>query len=296
MSYIVPPGLYALGSPDSVSPVVVTANYKMTYDLVRSALAGQSVWLLVLETYGINVWCAAGKGTFGTGELVRRVKAVSLAEVVSHRQLILPLLGAAGVKGVEVAKRCGFIVVFATIRAADLPDFLEKGALPLNSRELTFTVAERLVLTPIELITALRRSWILLILLFMAGGFFSGDFYLPRALLALSGYLAAVLSGAVVAPLLLPWLPSAWFAVKGAATGLLAGLLFCRLAGVASLAFGAATILMIAAVSSFLMLNFTGSTPYTSRSGVKKEMKWALPLQALALLTGAVLFVFERFA
>jgi acetyl-CoA decarbonylase/synthase complex subunit gamma len=112
----------------------------------------------------------------------------------------------------------------------------------------------------------------------------------------LSGYLAAVLSGAVVAPLLLPWLPSAWFAVKGAATGLLAGLLFCRLAGVASLAFGAATILMIAAVSSFLMLNFTGSTPYTSRSGVKKEMKWALPLQALALLTGAVLFVFERFA
>lgn len=67
MRYLVPPGLYAIGEPDPQSPVLVTANYKMSYDLVRQALAGRNVWLLVLETYGINVWCAAGKGTFGTG-------------------------------------------------------------------------------------------------------------------------------------------------------------------------------------------------------------------------------------
>ena len=62
----------------------------MSYDIVRSALARRNCWLLLLETYGINVWCAAGKGTFGTGELVRRIASSRLAEVVSHRRLILP--------------------------------------------------------------------------------------------------------------------------------------------------------------------------------------------------------------
>jgi CO dehydrogenase/acetyl-CoA synthase gamma subunit (corrinoid Fe-S protein) len=66
MDYLVPPGLYAVGNPTPADPVLVTANYKMSYDIVRSVLEGRNVWLLVLETYGINVWCAAGKGTFGT--------------------------------------------------------------------------------------------------------------------------------------------------------------------------------------------------------------------------------------
>jgi len=100
MSYIVPPGLYAIGEPDAEAPVVVTANYKMSFDLVRREMAARNVWLLVLETYGINVWCAAGKGTFGTGELVRRIESSSLSRVVSHRRLILPIMGAAGVKAI----------------------------------------------------------------------------------------------------------------------------------------------------------------------------------------------------
>ena len=80
MSYLVPPGLYAVGDPTPSDPVLVTANYKMSYDLVRRELAGRNAWLLVLETYGINVWCAAGKGTFGTEELVARIAATRLAE------------------------------------------------------------------------------------------------------------------------------------------------------------------------------------------------------------------------
>lgn len=295
MSYLVPPGLYALGAPDADSPVIVTANYKMTYDLVRKALAGKNLWLLVLETYGINVWCASGKGTFGTGELVRRVKSSRLAEVVNHRQLILPLLGAAGVKGVEVLKRVGFKVSFATIRSEDLPEFLARGKATGKARELTFTIAERLILTPVEIVSGVRSSLPLLGLLFLAGGFFSGDFSLPRAVAAVASYLAALLAGSFVAPLLLPWLPSRSFAVKGAVTGLIAGALFCRFAGVESVTFIIAAMMMISAVSSFMMLNFTGSTPFTSRSGVKKEMQWALPLQAFAVLAGVAMIALRRF-
>ena len=79
-SSIVAPGLYRIGDPSPSSAVLVTCNYRMTVDLVRRDLAGNNCWLLVLDTFGVNVWCAAGKGTFGTDELVRRIFAVHLAE------------------------------------------------------------------------------------------------------------------------------------------------------------------------------------------------------------------------
>ncbi len=66
MNYKVDPGLYALADPNDKSPVLVTANYKLTFDKLRSALIRRSVWILVLDTDGVNVWCAAGKGTFST--------------------------------------------------------------------------------------------------------------------------------------------------------------------------------------------------------------------------------------
>src|SRR5512133_65743 len=68
-----PPGLYAVGDPGRDAEVIVTANYGLTFDVVRRALRGLDAWLLVLDTRGVNVWCAAGKGTFGTAELIRRV-------------------------------------------------------------------------------------------------------------------------------------------------------------------------------------------------------------------------------
>src|SRR5512140_119839 len=100
--YRVAPGLYALGSPDGHSPVLVTANYKLTFDVVRRDAAGLDAWILVLDTLGVNVWCAAGEGTFGTGEVIRRVTDARLSEVVGHRRLILPQLGAPGAPAHEV--------------------------------------------------------------------------------------------------------------------------------------------------------------------------------------------------
>src|SRR3972149_4169926 len=66
----VAPGLYALGAPGGDSPVLVTANYKLTFDVLRRDAAGLDAWILVLDTRGINVWCAAGEGTFGTEEAI----------------------------------------------------------------------------------------------------------------------------------------------------------------------------------------------------------------------------------
>lgn len=295
MSYLVPAGLYAIGSPTPEDPVVVTANYKMSYDIVRQALAGRNVWLLVLETFGINVWCAAGKGTFGTDELVRRIEATGLAGVVSHRRLILPILGATGVAAHEVAGRTGFSVSYGTIRAADLPEYLDNGMQTTPAmRELTFSLYDRLVLVPVEIVHA-RTSLVL----------FGGIIYLAATLMggssagfaALFAYLGAVLTGMAIAPILLTWIPGRSFALKGALAGVAWSVIFYLLAGGAgwSLPVTLAAFLALPAISAFYTLNFTGCTNFTSRSGVKKEMRISIPVMGGALFVSVILLVAGRF-
>ncbi|HAA05521.1 MAG TPA: acetyl-CoA synthase subunit gamma, partial [Syntrophobacteraceae bacterium] len=109
MRYTVNPGLYALGEPDSRSPDFATANYKMSFDHLRRALPEHAAWILVLDTNGVNVCCAAGKGTFGTEELVARIRSSGLEQLVEHRHLILPQLAGPGVAAHQgVANVCMF--------------------------------------------------------------------------------------------------------------------------------------------------------------------------------------------
>ena len=124
----------------------------------------------------------------------------------------------------------------------------------------------------------------------LAGGTAAG-------LAALCGYLGAVAAGLVFGPLLLPWLPGRSFAVKGGIVGLLWSGLFYGIAGGAAWngAVTAAVFLALPAVSAFHTLNFTGCTPYTSRSGVKKEMRIALPAMGSALIASLILLLAGRF-
>jgi len=292
MDYKVEPGLYALGTPDAESPVLVTANYKMTFDRLREQLEGLSLWLVVLDTDGVNVWCAAGKGLFGTDELVHRLQVTRLSSVVSHRTVILPQLGAVGVAAHEASKRSGFRVVYGPVRAADVPAFLAAGCKATEAmRTVRFTFRNRLVLTPVELVGMFVPLLVAFGVLFVLNAVGFGHYGWAD----LYGVLGAVFTGAVLAPVLLPWLPGRAFSFKGALLGLLwaAGFLFLNgLPGAP--AFGwfkaAAYLLLLPALSGFLTMNFTGSSTFTSLSGVDKEMKTAVPLMLFAA-AGAVLLL-----
>ncbi len=295
--YRVAPGLYAAGNPADTSPVLVSANYKLSFDALRRELSGLDAWILVLDTRGINVWCAAGKGTFGTDEIVRQVRNVEMDSLVAHRVLVVPQLGAPGVAAGEVAKKCGFTVAYGPVRAQDIRPFLAAGMRASGQmRRVSFTTAERLVLCPVELAGMLKPSlWVALTLLVLGG--VSGEGYSLEAAAdrggsALLVYLAGLLAGTVVTPLLLPWVPGRAFAVKGALTGSLLATLFLalrwsELGGATALAVG----LALPAVSSCVAMNFTGCTPFTSPSGVEKEMRRALPLQFLATLAAGIAWI-----
>jgi hypothetical protein len=300
MTYTVEPGLYALGNPGKSSPVFVTSNYKMSFDRLRQSLPGRSGWVLVLDTQGINVWCAAGKGTFGTTELVSRVEQSGLKQIVSHRDLILPQLGAPGVAAHLVHRLAGFKVNYGPIRAQDLPRFLENGskASP-EMRARTFPLRERAVLIPVELIQALKAALIAIPLLFILSGLLGGGKFwtaaVNHAALFAPSILASILAGAVLTPLLLPWLPGRAFSVKGLPLGLVcsASLLLFLCGEPARWIETAAWMILIPAMSTYLSMNFTGASTYTSLSGVRKEMRVALPLQIAAAAIGLGLWVYS---
>ncbi len=297
MDYAIEPGLYCVGNPTGSSPVLVTANYKMTFDRLRMELHGLDAWIVVLDTDGVNVWCAAGKGTFGTEELVRRLKTVRLADIVSHRTIILPQLGATGVAAHEVARQSGFRVVYGPVRASDIPAFLaaDMQATP-EMRTVKFTAWDRLVLTPMELVAAIKPSAIALGILFILNAVGLGHY----GLVDLYALLGALFVGCVLTPVLLPWIPGRAFAFKGALLGLLWAAGVNLIHGFPAMPeYGwmkaAAFMLILPALSAFCAMNFTGSSTYTSLSGVDKEMKTALPAMLISGGVGIVLMLINDF-
>ncbi len=298
-SYMVSPGLYGVGDPGPDSPVIVTANYKLTFDTVRSNLQDIDAWLLVLDTCGINVWCAAGKKTFSTAEIVQRLKLTNLEEKVQHRKLIVPQLGATGISAHEVKKLSGFNVVYGPVRAADLKEFIGCGnTADPAMRLVTFSLPERLVLIPVEFTLFSKKLWWVLPILMIISGIgpwiFSLSRVWERGCLAVAAVLLGTATGAMLVPLALPWIPGRSFALKGAIVGIVvSGAFFFT--GFGSLFERISIIGCVVALGSYLAMNFTGSTPYTSPSGVEKEMKRAIPLQAVVLFCSLFLWIAAPF-
>lgn len=295
MNYKINPGLYAIGKPDHSSPVLVSANYKLTFDSLRKELSGLDCWILILDTKGVNVWCAAGKGTFGTDEIVNRISKTGLSEIVSHRKLILPQLGAPGVSAHEVTKQTGFSVVYGPVRANDIKTFIESGFKATKEmRTVKFTILDRLVLTPVELVSAAKSSLMIFGIIFLLNLFVARPFGLKDFI----AYTGAVVTGTVITPMHLPLIPGRAFAWKGWLLGLLwtLGFIWCSgwfTSGSLLLAIG--YLFVLPAVSAYLAMNFTGSSTYTSFSGVIKEMKIAVPLMVISTVVGVVLLLVNSF-
>jgi len=296
MSYTVAPGLYAVGEPTADSDVLVTANYKLTFDIVRRALKGLNAWLLVLDTKSINVWCAAGKGTFGTDELVNRIAAVKLDAVVSHRRLILPQLGAVGVNAAAVQKKTGFRISFGPVEARDITAYIQAGYKKTKDMAtMRFPMLDRLILTPMEINPAMKKfPWIAggILLVFglqPSGILFSEAWANGLPFLALA--LVSVLAGALITPALLPFVPSRSFAIKGWIVGVCCLYLSTLYIGVQHPLLLAAAYLLFPALSSYIALQFTGATTFTGMSGVKKELRIGVPLYFTAAGVSLVLVV-----
>ncbi|HDL20896.1 MAG TPA: acetyl-CoA synthase subunit gamma [Nitrospirae bacterium] len=303
MKYSVPPGLYAVGSPDKDSGVFVSANYKLSFDKLRNSLKEMNAWILVLDTKGINVWCAAGKGTFGTEELVNRISQTQLDKVVEHRRLIVPQLGAVGVNAKNVRERTGFRVYFGPVYAKDIPEYVNSGYKKSKGmRIIRFTLWDRMALTPMEINPAMKKyyPWYALAVLLIFGAQPSGILFkdafaggFPFLVLGL----VSVIAGAFLTPALLPFIPFRSFAVKGWIVGIVSIYLsmnYFAIVPVDGLILQLVSYLFFPLLASYIALQFTGSTTFTGMSGVNKELRIGLPVYIAGAGTSVILSIIYK--
>jgi hypothetical protein len=276
-SHLVDPGIYSIGSPTKDSPVFVTANFSLSFDSLRLSLKGRNCYILVLDTMGINVWCAAGKGTFGTKELINRITITKLDTIINHRTLILPQLGAPGISAHEIKKQIGFRIEYGPVRALDLPEYLKTKKATPEMRRVKFELMDRLILVPIEL------TAILLPMVIIATGLYFVD-----GILASLATLATFLSAVILFPVLLPYIPSPNFSTKGFVLGTFVASPFVIIKLLnrgemdlwQQIAWAIVYLFAITSTTAFITLNFTGTTTFTSKTGVKREMKAYIPRMA----------------
>lgn len=298
-NYKVTPGLYAIGSPDSLSDVFITANYKLSFDTLRKNLQGINGWILVLDTKGINVWCAAGKGTFGTKELITKIKSNSLDKIVSHKRIILPQLGAVGVAAHKIKEETGFNVHYGPVRASDIKKFISDGyRADREMRKVTFNFIDRLKLIPNDFMYGkfyLLGAFALVFLIsFISRGHVVNNMD-ESGLGAILNVFIAYSSGIIITPLFLPYLPGRQFSLKGFIAGLIVAFILFHFSRTGNNIYEKiAWFTIIPVISSFMAMNFTGSSTFTSLSGVKKEMKVAVPLQIIFSVVGIILLIISK--
>jgi hypothetical protein len=149
-------------------------------------------------------------------------------------------------------------------------------------------------------VTAWKVSLVALFLIFLLSGLGRNGFSFPGALSrgftpGLT-YLGALLMGAVVTPALLPWIPGRAFSLKGAQVGLLwALLLSLTLASNWSGGSLVGLFLIAPAITAYFAMNFTGCSTFTSLSGVQKEMRIAVPVIILSIVSGGTAWLLGRF-
>lgn len=276
-SYEIPTGLYLLGDPEKANQIIVTCNYKLTIDYLRINIKSEGVYLLVLDTFGINVWCAAGKGTFGTKELIYQLTMWDIKKKLKIRRVILPQLGATSMEPHLVRKLTGISVVYGPVDGKDLDKFIQDGLMcDEDMRTVKFPLKDRLALTPIEFIQTLKYWFISFIAIYIAGFMFAkGGLGVYQSLKLSTVVLLSNLLGTVVFPVVLPILPFKSFAIKNILLNIPFIVMIFILGmielGSVSAIFTVLLLMDVLLYIGFLGFRFTGSTTFTSFSGVKYE-------------------------
>jgi ferredoxin len=163
-------GLRAVGAPGPEAPVLLTGNYHLSVVKLERSLRGINCWLLVADSGGINVWCAAAGGRLTDHQVISALKTSGIEQRVRRRVVILPQLAAAGVRARRVEQASGWQSVWGPVYAQDIREFLCLDGEPApRLRETRFPWYQRLEMGlawafPLGVLTTL-------VLLFLSPGY-----------------------------------------------------------------------------------------------------------------------------
>ncbi len=231
--------------------------------------------------------------------MIRRISEVHLDKVVSHRRVIVPQLGAPGIAAHLVAKKSGFRVYYGPVDARDIPAYISAGYKATDEmRTVRFTWLDRLVLTPMEINPVMKKFPLYALIVLIVFGIQPYGIIFREALVGgwpfLFLGLVSVLAGALLTPLLLPLIPFRAFAIKGWIVGFISVFISQDIIKITDKSLLIFTYLFFPLLSSYIALQFTGSTAFTGMSGVKKELRYALPVYKAAAAISLLLLLISR--
>jgi acetyl-CoA decarbonylase/synthase complex subunit gamma len=290
-TYVVEPGLYYTGGRyDLEAPLLVTSNYRLTVFLVARRVRAVNARLLVIDTDGINVWCAAGKGQFGNQAILEQIRRYPRSRLTGERwlRLVLPKFGLSGVD-LRSLREERIRPIIGPLYAKDLPAYLAER--PLRDRDED-TVAFGLSMRTFSWLPGLKQMVgysLLLVLSFIVANWIWGS-SVPLGLLAIAVFVATAY------PLLFPWIPGERFAVKGLWLGAItaAGLGLGAAAGSLAIADLVVSIPFTLATGLFFGLAYTGNSAVSNYTRVRKETaQFLVPDVALFAASLLVFVVME---
>ncbi|MDP8237415.1 MAG: acetyl-CoA decarbonylase/synthase complex subunit gamma [Candidatus Erginobacter occultus] len=121
----VEPKLYPVGTPDRNSPLLVTTNFSLTYFTVEGEIEASRIgaYLLVVDTEGTSVLTAWAADKFNAASISRALNDSGAADLLDHRNLILP--GYVAVLSGKVEEESGWTVEVGPREASGIPKFLK---------------------------------------------------------------------------------------------------------------------------------------------------------------------------
>ena len=139
------PGLIRIGNPDQNSPVFLTCNFHLTIERVKRALRGIDGYLLITNSKGINVWCAATGGYFTNHNVISILKTSGIEKLVSHRKVILPQFAASGIEANTIKNKTEWEIIWGPVYAKDIPLFINNNfQKTLSMQEVEFPLLQRI--------------------------------------------------------------------------------------------------------------------------------------------------------
>ena len=287
-TYAVRPGLYYTGEAyDAERPLLVTSNYALTVFLVVRRLKGQSVRLLVVDTDGINVWCAAGKGVFSNKAIMEQVNRYDRDILGSGKwlKLIVPKFGFSGVD-LRSLRDERIRPIIGPLYAKDLASYLADT--PLRDREterVHFGIQSRLFTWLPGLVQTMSYS-LALILVFLFVGVTLGR-ATPWGLVTITVVVATIY------PLFFPWLPGRGFAAKGLSLAVVFSLFLVvfQATDVITTASFVMGVFFTFGAAILFGLSYSGNSAVSNYVRVRKEIARFLPLNLALFVTSLVLFV-----
>jgi len=119
------PKVYSVGQADNKSPVLVTTNFSLSYYTVLAEVEASKIpsYIVSIDTEGMSVLTAWAAEKFTAERVSNSIRKLGLADIVSHRNLIIP--GYVAVMSGDLAEQSGWQIAVGPKEAAGIPSFLK---------------------------------------------------------------------------------------------------------------------------------------------------------------------------